>query len=288
MRNDRRRRHTRWAEEQKRKRWLRLKIAVAVTAIAAVAVVAMTGVTQYKKVQTLGSGMEAETQETEEIATDGTEILTGTETAQETETSTEDTENQETVTAEAGGVTGRVIILDAGHGGKDQGCAYGEVLEKDINLEIVLLLRQRLEDAGFTVIMTRDDDTFVYLNRRVEAAENADADAFVSIHVDSYTDDESVQGLTVHYETGADGGMEFADSIHSALSEAGITKVRSLMESDLYVLRNTTMPATLVEVGFLTNSTDRTNLLSETFQEELADSICSGIIAYFSENGDNS
>jgi N-acetylmuramoyl-L-alanine amidase len=262
-----------------------------VTVIAAVAVVATVGIMQNKNVQTLGSGMEAETQETEEIATDGTETLTGTETGQETAMSTEDTENtenQETVTAEAGGVTGRVIILDAGHGGKDQGCAYGDVLEKDINLEIVLLLRQRLEDAGFTVIMTRDDDTFVYLNRRVEAAENADADAFVSIHVDSYTDDESVQGLTVHYETGAAGGQEFADSIHTAISDAGITKVRNLMESDLYVLRNTTMPATLVEVGFLTNSTDRENLQTETFQEELADSICSGIIAYFSENGNNS
>jgi N-acetylmuramoyl-L-alanine amidase len=256
--------------------------------IAVVAVLATVGIMQNKKVQTLGSGMEAETQETEESAQDGTEILTGTETAQETEMSTEDTENQETVTAEAGGVTGRVIIIDAGHGGKDQGCAYGDVLEKDINLEIVLLLRQRLEEAGFTVIMTRDDDTFVYLNRRVEAAENADADAFVSIHVDSYTDDESVQGLTVHYETGAAGGQEFADSIRTAISDAGITKVRNLMESDLYVLRNTTMPATLVEVGFLTNSTDRENLQTETFQEELADSICSGIIAYFSENGNNS
>jgi N-acetylmuramoyl-L-alanine amidase len=180
---------------------------------------------------------------------------------------------------------GVTVVVDAGHGGKDQGCAYGDVLEKDINLEIALLLEQKLENAGFCVVMTRDDDTFVSLNDRVEAAEAAHVDVFVSIHVDSYPDNESVNGVTVHYETGADGGKELANVLYAMLGSTKNVTVRNLMESDLYVLRNTTMPATLVETGYITNSTDRENLQSRKFLDRLTDGIYEGIDTYFSENG---
>jgi N-acetylmuramoyl-L-alanine amidase len=195
-----------------------------------------------------------------------------------TEEESEDTEEPEPETEPE--TDGWTVIVDAGHGGKDQGCAYGEVLEKDINLNIALLLQEKLEEAGVNVVMTRADDTFVYLNRRVEAAENVEADVYVSIHVDSYSDDEAVNGLTIHYQEGADGGKVMAQTIHSVLDQENITNVRSIMESDLYVLRNTTMPATLIEVGFLTNRTDRTNLQSEAFLEDLSNGIYEGIIEY--------
>jgi N-acetylmuramoyl-L-alanine amidase len=223
----------------------------------AVLVIAYTA--QQRDIQTLGSDISGEA---ELLSVDGME-----------ETETAEPEDR--------GVT---VILDAGHGGKDQGCAYGGIIEKNINLEIALLLEQKLEAAGIHVVMTRDDDTFVYLNRRVEAAENAAADAFISIHVDSYPEDESINGVTIHYETGADGGRELANMLHTALGGAEITNVRRVMESDLYVLRNTSMPATLVEAGFLTNSTDRANLQSEDFLDGLAEGIYEGIVTFFEEN----
>jgi N-acetylmuramoyl-L-alanine amidase len=202
--------------------------------------------------------------------------------AQDTEA---EEEVEETPEAEERGIT---VVVDAGHGGKDQGCSYGEILEKDINLQIAQLLEKKLEKAGFRVIMTREDDTFISLGRRVEVAEEAKVDAFVSIHVDSYTDDESINGASVYYETGADGGRVLARELFAAIDSASGVPTRKVTESDLYVLRNTTMPAALVETGYITNSTDRENLQSEKFQKKLADCICSGIIAYFSENGDNS
>lgn len=206
--------------------------------------------------------------------------------AEETQTEevTETPDGTQKVEPEPVSKDGLVVVIDAGHGGKDQGCAYGEMLEKDINLKLALLLRDELESAGVNVEMTRDDDTFVYLNRRVEAAENAGADAYISIHVDSYPGDSSIEGITVHYQKGASGGKTLATNLHDELQDSAITTIRKTMESDLYVLRNTSMPAALVEVGFLTNKSDRRNLQSETFLEELAKQLCGGITQYLEEN----
>ncbi len=202
----------------------------------------------------------------------------------QTEEVTETPDETQTTEPEPVSKDGTVVIIDAGHGGKDQGCAYGEILEKDVNLKLALLLRDELESAGIEVVMIRDDDTFVYLNRRVEAAENASADAYISIHVDSYPGDSSIEGITVHYQKGATGGKTLATDLHEVLKESGITTIRKTMESDLYVLRNTSMPAALVEVGFLTNKSDRKNLQSEAFLEELAKQLCGGITQYLEEN----
>ena len=221
--------------------------------------------------------------------TDGnvdTEVQQDSTFAEETQTEevTETPDGTQKVEPEPVSKDGLVVVIDAGHGGKDQGCAYGEMLEKDINLKLALLLRDELESADVNVEMTRDDDTFVYLNRRVEAAENAGADAYISIHVDSYPGDSSIEGITVHYQKGASGGKTLATNLHDELQDSAITTIRKTMESDLYVLRNTSMPAALVEVGFLTNKSDRRNLQSETFLEELAKQLCGGITQYLEEN----
>jgi N-acetylmuramoyl-L-alanine amidase len=274
MGNDLRRRQMRLTRQERiRRRKRQIRIRLIVIAIAILGLIFLIAVTYKgkKDLEVLGTEME-ESQQQEDIVA--------------SEEESEDTEEQpETETEEE--TDGWTVIVDAGHGGKDQGCAYGEVLEKDINLDIALLLRDKLEAAGVNVVMTRADDTFVYLNRRVEAAENVEADVYVSIHVDSYSDDEAVNGLTIHYQEGADGGKVMAQTIHSVLDQENITNVRSIMESDLYVLRNTTMPATLIEVGFLTNRTDRTNLQSEAFLEDLSNGIYEGIIEYLEENEKN-
>jgi N-acetylmuramoyl-L-alanine amidase len=249
MDSDLRRRQERQRRLRRRKQQIRMRLALIISVILLFAVLLIKNTAQQRDIQTFGFDAGEETEESEQ---------------------------------EDRGVT---VVIDAGHGGKDQGCAYGDVLEKDINLEIALLLERKLENAVFCVVMTRDDDTFVSLNDRVEAAEDAQVDAFVSIHVDSYPDNESVNGVTVHYETGADGGKELANVLYAMLGSTKNVTVRNLMESDLYVLRNTTMPATLVETGYITNSTDRENLQSRKFLDRLTDGIYEGIDTYFSENG---
>jgi N-acetylmuramoyl-L-alanine amidase len=255
MENDLRRRQERQKRKRRRKWQGRLRLALTISGIFLLAVLGIAYTMQQRDIQTFGSDTDAETEDAEEPV------------------------------AEDRGIT---VVVDAGHGGKDQGCSYGELLEKDINLQIALKLKKKLEKSGFYVIMTREDDTFISLGGRVEMAEEAKADVFVSIHVDSYTDDESINGASVYYETGADGGRVLANELFAAIDSAKGVSTRKVTESDLYVLRNTTMPAALVETGYITNSTDRENLQSKKFQEKLADCICSGIITYFSENGDNS
>lgn len=260
MENDLRRRQARRARIRRRKRQIRIRVGlISICMIALIWLVFVNGKSK-EDTDTFGFDMGAAWQQT----------------VMSSEADTEDFEMPEVM-------TGWKVIVDAGHGGKDQGCAYGDVIEKDINLQIALFLQKKLEKAGIEVIMTRDDDSFVYLNRRVEAAENAGADVYISIHVDSYVKDESVNGVTVHYQEGATGGKTLAEQLHEALEEDELTRVRDVKASDLYVLRNTSMPATLVEVGFLTNSTDRSNLQSEAFLEALSESLADGIIGYLSE-----
>jgi N-acetylmuramoyl-L-alanine amidase len=272
MDNELKRRQARQERKRRRKRQIRIRLTL--IALGILVLVSLIIVTNHgkKAISALGTGLEDNTQQEESEIGDGGM----------TEASEEPDEPEQTAQP-----TGWTVIIDAGHGGKDQGCAYGETLEKDINLNVALLLENRLKAAGINVVMTREDDTFVYLNRRVEAAENVEADAYISIHVDSYSDDESINGLTIHYQNGAEGGKVLAQKLHEILTNADVTNVRKVMESDLYVLRNTSMPAALIEVGFLTNRTDRANLQSETFLEALTDSIYEGIIEYLNENAKN-
>jgi N-acetylmuramoyl-L-alanine amidase len=293
MDNDLRRRRARQERIRRRKRQIRFRLALIGISILLLVTLVIATKAGKAKIAAFGTEVEAQTplksetdqNSTEDAESDDNEEIEDTEQPDDAEEA--DAEEADTDIRGIDGAENWTVILDAGHGGKDQGCAYGEVLEKDINLNVVLLLEEKLKQSGVNVIMTRSDDTFVYLNRRVAAAENAEADAFISIHVDSYEDDSSINGLTIHCEEGADGGKVFADKIHEILSDADITHVRNVMESDLYVLRNTTMPAVLIEVGFLTNSTDRANLQSETFLEELSDGIYEGIIDYLTENEKN-
>lgn len=179
--------------------------------------------------------------------------------------------------------TGWTVVIDAGHGGKDQGCAYGTLLEKDVNLRFARILQNALLHAGVEVVMTREEDEFLYLSKRVEVAETANADAFICIHADSYVDDTSINGLTVHYQQNATGGKKLAKCLQEVLEREQTTRIRKIMESDMYVLRSTSMPATLVELGFLTNQTDRDNLQSKTFLTELAKNLSDGILEYLDE-----
>lgn len=174
------------------------------------------------------------------------------------------------------------IVLDAGHGGKDQGTSYGDVLEKDITLEI-LKKTEKLLEKDYRVAVVREDDTFVELSKRAEFANDRNAKVFVSIHCNS-SEDGSGEGIETFYaeEKGAE-SQKLAEFLQGAvLLETG-ARDRETKAADYAVIRQTQMPAALVEVGFLSNAAERELLQQEDYQEKLAQGIADGIKAYLEE-----
>ncbi len=202
-----------------------------------------------------------------------------------------------------GSLAGVTVVLDPGHGGWDIGTQTPNgVAEKNLNLEIALRARDLLTAAGAGVIVTRDRDVSLApqadglsadLQARVNVANDADADLFISIHGDGF-DDPSVSGPTGYY--GPPDGYVYSDT----RSESLIQQSRRLAETVLwntvsttglpdhgvrafpfYVLGRTQMPASLLETGFLTNEADATKLLGGAFQDQVARGILGGVLAYF-------
>lgn len=173
------------------------------------------------------------------------------------------------------------VVLDAGHGGEQPGCVINDVMEKDITLSIVLLLQEKLESEGVTVILTRDADEDVSLSRRSEIANSVGANYFVSIHCNSYEEDLSVKGFECYYYQ-SDESKELAKVI-TLSADNHLISTRKVKEENYIVLRDTVIPAVLIEVGFMTNEQERAQLLSPEYQELLAETIANGILNYNSK-----
>lgn len=175
------------------------------------------------------------------------------------------------------------VVLDAGHGGTQAGCEFDGILEKDITLSVTLLLKEKLEESGGNVILTRDGDQDVGLDERCAIANTADADLFVSIHCNSYTDDTSIKGFEGYYYQDTE-GKRLADLILCASENYPSIKTRSVKEEDYKVLRDTEMPAVLLEIGYLSNAAERADLQSSEYQNTLAQAIFDGIMAMLHRN----
>jgi N-acetylmuramoyl-L-alanine amidase len=178
---------------------------------------------------------------------------------------------------------GYVIILDAGHGGSDQGTSYEDILEKDINLAVTLKVKELLEFHGAEVILTRSGDEHVGLDERTALANESNTDLFVSIHCNFYEKDSAISGLECYYYTDASSGKRYAEDIFQEISDLGNIDVRAVKSENYYVLRNTSAPAVLVELGYLSNETDRKNLISERYQDTLAADLAQGILGSLKE-----
>lgn len=169
-----------------------------------------------------------------------------------------------------------LIVLDAGHGGKDPGAEANGVQEKSINLQIALKMKQQLEAQGIAVVLTRSSDVFLELSERAGFANSRDADLFVSVHCNSY-DDASVSGFEVFYHQNSQ-AKAVASAILSDLSATGQVKVRSVKTAQYYVLKYTSMPAILLEMGFITNAQECEKLCSDAYQDLMVKSIVASII----------
>ena len=175
-----------------------------------------------------------------------------------------------------------VVVIDPGHGGEDEGCEKNGIQEKDINLAIAEMVRDRLEGMGYQAVLAREDDTYTAKEERVKNANAWEADIYVSIHQNTF-EDESVEGIETWYDAGKGADNErLARLIHQETLKSTGAKARELRgDSELHVTRETVMPSCLVETGFLSNSEERGKLITSEYQQKIADGIVSGIDLYF-------
>lgn len=180
-------------------------------------------------------------------------------------------------------VENRIIVLDAGHGGKDPGTSGNELFEKEITLDVEKRLSAKLKAAGANVILTRSGDTYPTLGDRVEIAKKNNADIFVSIHANSGS--PSANGTETYYDTSqnASGGesKQLADEIQKQIIALVGMNSRGTKDEDFYVLRNNDMPSVLIELGFVTNKQDAEKLSSDKYRDLFAEAIYRGIVKYY-------
>lgn len=174
-----------------------------------------------------------------------------------------------------------VIVLDAGHGGFDPGAVGpNDVEEKDINLRIAKRLESILKSRGFKVLLTRKNDNFISLNRRVKIANDEGARVFISIHNNSSNKSTS-EGTETYIAPNKTGDSVFlAESIQKELvKKLGLVN-RGVKKEHLYVIKYTEMPSVLVEVAFLSNPTEEKLLGDDKFITDTAEAISQGLFNY--------
>lgn len=189
------------------------------------------------------------------------------------------------------------VIIDAGHGGADSGAVAGDgTLEKDLNLEIALLLKDYLESDGINVILTRDKDESIHdisadtlreqkvsdIHNRMKLMENTDDCIFVSIHQNSFTRSE-YSGSQVFYTPDIPSGKLLAEciqkSVVNTLQKDNKRETKQCSDS-VYLIYNAKKTAVLVECGFMTNKNELEKLKNKDYQKELSKAIGDGIIEY--------
>ncbi len=182
------------------------------------------------------------------------------------------------------------IFIDPGHGGNDNGAAYGDrydyLEEDDHNLAVGIMLQYELMLAGHRVMMSRTSDIDVNLRSRAIMANVWGADVFVSIHADAWHK-QTTSGISTHIHPACSPqALRLGECVHASLAERLAERVnRGLKRSDFYVLRKTTMPAILVECEFISNPDSRRFLREPENQQALAQIIRYGISRYASMRG---
>ncbi|WP_404786012.1 N-acetylmuramoyl-L-alanine amidase [Altericista sp. CCNU0014] len=177
----------------------------------------------------------------------------------------------------------RVVVIDPGHGGSDPGAiGIGGLRETDITLAMSLEVVRLLQQQGLQVYLTRSDESReVDLPPRVALAKQVRADVFVSIHANSINMSRpDVNGTETYYAPGAVAGRELAQTILNSITRSVNIQSRGLRAARFYVVRNTPMPATLVETGFVTGADDAPKLRDPNFQRQMAAAIANGIIEF--------
>ena len=185
-------------------------------------------------------------------------------------------------------LSGKLIIIDAGHGSKDVGTSYNDILEKDLNLNISKKIEEQLIMNGASVILVREGDYDLSspnskkrkrsdFNNRIEYINNSNADIYLSIHI-NYLNDKKYNGAQVFYNK--DKNKKLANTIQMELNK--ITTPRAIKKTpNVYMYDKLKIKGVLIECGFLSNYNERNKLINDDYQTLLSKMIVDGIIKYF-------
>ena len=168
------------------------------------------------------------------------------------------------------------VMLDAGHGGVNPGAVYEGRQEKDDALALVLAIGPILQNNGIDVLYTRTTDVYQTPLQKAELANEADVDYFVSIHRNSFPEDNVVSGVESLVYDLSGVKYEMAQNINAQLETVGFVDLGVKARPNLIVLRRTKMPAVLVEAGFINSNTD--NMLFDANFQAIAQAIADGIL----------
>lgn len=191
----------------------------------------------------------------------------------------------------SGDLSGRVIVLDAGHGGSDNGAVGPSGLtEKEVTLAVALKTEQMLADAGANVIMTRRYDMDVaspYASNTAELGARVakapyDAEMFISIHCNAFSNPNS-NGMETFYYSGSPESYRLAALLNEELLNYGGLNNRGVKSANFYVIKHTSCPSSLIELAFITNYEEERLLASDEYQEQLAQAIVAAINRFFNE-----
>jgi N-acetylmuramoyl-L-alanine amidase len=177
-----------------------------------------------------------------------------------------------------------LIVLDPGHGGTDEGAKVNTFMEKKIALTTALLTKKHLEELGYRVIMTRSRDVYLPLPRRASIANKTKGSLFVSVHFNSSPSIDA-QGIEIFYYDSKEmwrtrASKRLASCILSDVIDQTNAISRGIKQGNFHVIRETEMPAVLVEGGFMTNKDERSKLRDKAYLDQLAIGIAQGIDKY--------
>ena len=185
---------------------------------------------------------------------------------------------------------GKIIYIDAGHGGKDSGAVSNKIIEKDLNLTIAKELYNALGKRGAIVLLTRDGDYDLSssnysrkrsdLYNRAKVINESNANMFISIHLNSDLN-SSYRGIQLFYNSINKENKLIAEAIYNSLKN-NISNVRvNKNYNDYYMYKNIKVPGVLIECGFISNPYDNYNLRQDSYRKKLINSIVNGIINYY-------
>ncbi len=178
----------------------------------------------------------------------------------------------------------QLIVIDAGHGGEDIGAQVKNLKEKTLALQTATLVKKHLHDKGYRVILTRSRDVFLPLKKRTNIANETKSKLFVSIHFNAYKSPQP-HGIEIfYYNRGSKwrqvASKKLADAVLLGMVKALGAKNRGVKYGNFHVIRETYMPAILIEGGFITNPKEHSNLSNQGYVERMAKSIATGIESY--------
>lgn len=209
------------------------------------------------------------------------------------------TDEQEMIPTVSLPVSGKTIVIDAGHGKPDEGAESSNgTTEAETNLKIALKLQNLLEQSGSSVVLTRSDENAIYdidaktlkqkkisdIHNRVKIGNESSADIFVSIHLNKIPQ-QQYDGWQTFYKDGNEQGKKLAEKIQSNLNDAIQKENKRVAKTidNVYIIKHVEIPTTIVECGFLSNPEEEKLLLEDEYQNKLAWGIYNGIIDYFYE-----